>query len=262
VEAHPLATLRRPAFSFSLLPFSSIFPREPYHCAFHPSRSIMTFPKRFGHILTISTCFCIVLYYFGSHPLWSRGPPNVSELKDVNERPPEPVHKGPIYKKPSPLKKRPPISENFPFAESLTSRGDLLAVPSWNRPPKPHVPENTPLFIGFTRNWPLLQQAVFSYITSGWPPEDIYVVDNTGTMKSNFPPGQLTLQNPFYLNVQRLTDVFGVNVIYTPTLLSFAQLQNFYIFYAIEHGWDYFWWSHSMYIPIAFLVRYFLKEAV
>jgi hypothetical protein len=209
----------------------------------------MTFPKRFGHILAISTCFCIVLYYFGSHHLWSHSP------KDGNERPP-----GPIHKEPSPVKKRPPISENFPLAESLTRRGDLPAIPSWNRPPNPHVPENTPLFIGFTRNWPLLQQAVFSYITSGWPPEDIYVVDNTGTMRSNSPPGQLTLQNPFYLNVQRLTDVFGVNIIYTPTLLSFAQLQNFYIFTAVEHGWDYFWWSHSMYIPIAFLVPCFLKE--
>ena len=76
----------------------------------------------------------------------------------------------------------------------------------------------------------MLQQCIVSYITSGWPPEDIFVVDNTGTMKSNFPPNpQLTLQNPFYLNVERLTKVFGVNVISTPTLLTFAQLQNFYV---------------------------------
>lgn len=153
------------------------------------------------------------------------------------ERPPGPIHKN------LPTIKRPPISDNFPLAES----GDKLpAIASWNRPPAHHVPEKTPLFIGFTRNWPILQQCVLSYIAAGWPPEDIYVVDNTGTMKSNFPPGQLTLQNPFYLNVQRLTEVFGVNVISTPTLLAFAQLQNFYIFTALEQGWDHFWWSHSM----------------
>jgi hypothetical protein len=222
----------------------------------------MMFPKRFGHILTISICLCIVLFYFRPHPLWSRGPSNLSPPEPIHEEPSPERPPGPIHKEPTPIKKRPPINDSFPLAEPLTRRSDLPAIPSWNRPPNPHVPENTPLFIGFTRNWPLLQQVVLSYITSGWPPEDIYVVDNTGTMRSNSPPGQLTLQNPFYLNVQRLSDVFGVNVIYTPTLLSFAQLQNFYIFTSIEHGWDYFWWSHSMYIPIAFLVRCFLKEAV
>jgi hypothetical protein len=64
-------------------------------------------------------------------------------------------------------------------------------------------------------------------------------------MKSNFPPNpSLTLQNPFYLNVPRLTDVFKVNVISTPTLLTFAQLQNFYLYTAFEKGWDYYFWGH------------------
>lgn len=214
------------------------------------------FPKRLWNVLAVGACLSIFLYFF-----WSHGLPNLSELtegvvppatgdaapKTPAPAPPPPEERppGPIYKNLTDVKKRPPIKDNFPFADPLTMRGDMPKIASWNQPPIPHVPENTPLFIGFTRNWPMLQQCVLSYIASGWPPEDIYVVDNTGTMKSNFPPGKLSLQNPFYLNVQRLTDVFGVNVISTPTLLAFAQLQNFYIFTALEHGWDYFWWSHS-----------------
>lgn len=98
----------------------------------------------------------------------------------------------------------------------------------------------------------MLQQCVLSYIAAGWPPEDIYVIDNTGTMKSNFPPdAKLTLQNPSFLNVERLQKVFGVNVISTPALLTFAQLQNFYIFTSLEHGWDYFFWSHMDIIAVA-----------
>ncbi|KAM3069096.1 hypothetical protein ACMFMG_004275 [Clarireedia jacksonii] len=192
------------------------------------------FVKRYRNVI-VGTCLLTTFFYF----LWASNVFAKIQPAPADERP-----HGPIYKDFSSVKKRPPINDNFPLAESLTTRGDLPAIPSWNRPPASHVPEKTPLFIGFTRNWPLLQQCVLSYITSGWPPEDIYVVDNTGTMKSNSPPGQLTLQNPFYLNVQRLTDVFGVNVIYTPTLFTFAQLQNFYIFTALERGWDYFWWSH------------------
>lgn len=192
--------------------------------------------KRYGNIF-VGVCFFIILFF-----LWFYGTFTKPEPAPIVERPP-----GPIYKNLTSVKKRPPISDNFPLAEMSTKRDDLPKIPSWNRPPSSHVPEKTPLFISFTRNWPLLQQCVLSYITSGWPPEDIYVVDNTGTMKSNFPPGKLTLQNPFYLNMQRLTEVFGVNAIYTPTLLTFAQLQNFYLFTALERGWDYFWWSHSKY---------------
>jgi hypothetical protein len=210
------------------------------------------FPKRLWNVVAVGTCLSILLYFSWAHGL-PRLTDNIAALNEdesaastpsTAERPP-----GPIYKNLTTIKKRPPINDNFPLAETLTLRGDMPQVPSWNRPPNPHVPEHTPLFIGFTRNWPLLQQCVLSYITSGWPPDDIYVVDNTGTMKSNFPPGKLTLQNPFYLNVRRLTDVFGVNVVATPTLLTFAQLQNFYIFTAIEHGWEYFWWSHSTSCP-------------
>ncbi|TKA75451.1 hypothetical protein B0A49_05708 [Cryomyces minteri] len=147
----------------------------------------------------------------------------------------------PVYK-PTPTPE-PPIVDNFPLAASARSATDIPSVSSWNMSPTPHVREKTPLLIGFTRNWRLLQQTIVSYITAGWPPSDIYVVENTGTMISNA-RGLLTLQNPFYLDYARLTNIFGVNVMATPILLSFSQLQNFYIHIAIERGWDYYFWSH------------------
>jgi hypothetical protein len=110
----------------------------------------------------------------------------------------------PIYKDKSKVDVRPPILDNFSLLGEFDN-GTLPSNPTWNKPPQLYVNEKTPLFIVFTRNWPMLQQCVLSYIAAGWPLEDIYVVDNTGTMKSNFPPQpQLTLQNPFYLNVKRL----------------------------------------------------------
>ena len=82
-----------------------------------------------------------------------------------------------------------------------------------------------------------------SYITGGWPPEDIYVVENTGTFDAN-KHGRLTSQNPFYMDYNRLTKVFGVNVITMPSLQSFAQLQNFYLSEAINNNLDYYFWGH------------------
>ena len=67
------------------------------------------------------------------------------------------------------------VVDNFPIAAMANSPDDLPQVPSWNRPPKTHVRQSTPLLIGFTRNWLLLQQTITSYITAGWPPSDIYV---------------------------------------------------------------------------------------
>lgn len=92
------------------------------------------------------------------------------------------------------------------------------------------------------------------YITAGWPAEDIYVVENTGVMSSN-KKGLLSLQNPFFLNHTRL-EVLGVNVIVTPTLLTFAQLQNFYIYEATQRGWGHFFWSHMDVVPLSFEDRY------
>ncbi|KAL8917979.1 MAG: hypothetical protein Q9208_007643 [Pyrenodesmia sp. 3 TL-2023] len=161
---------------------------------------------------------------------------------------PEDVHapeprKGPFYKNITDRKIAPPLPEYFPLAAKANSRSDLPPVPSWNQPPKEHVPETTRLYIGFTRFWPLLQQAVVSYIAAGWPPEDIYVVENTGTMDAN-KRGLLTVQNPFYLDYHRLTSLLGVNVITTPSLQTFAQLQNLYLSEAINNNLSYYFWSH------------------
>ncbi|KAF7881795.1 uncharacterized protein EAF02_006483 [Botrytis sinoallii] len=144
----------------------------------------------------------------------------------------------------------PMIKDNFPLAMNARSAADLPPIPPWNKPPTPHVKEKTPLFIAFTRNWPLLQQTVVSWITSGWPAEDIYVVENTGTMRSN-EFGRLSLQNPFFLNHTRL-HMLGVNVIVTPTLYTFAQLQNFFLWTAIEKDLETYFWSHMDIVPITF----------
>ncbi|MDI1491890.1 MAG: hypothetical protein OHK93_003101 [Ramalina farinacea] len=150
---------------------------------------------------------------------------------------PIPLHKPPLPEKP------PPITDNFPLASHAKSPSDLPPIPAWNVPPRTHYKHATPLFIGFTRNWRLLQQTVVSYIVAGWPPSDIYVVENTGVMHSNA-DAKLTLQNPFFLDHGRLKRVLGVNVVVTPTLLTFAQLQNFYVWTALERGWVWYWWAH------------------
>lgn len=141
-----------------------------------------------------------------------------------------------------------PIGENFPLAANAKSRSDLPAVPTWNQPPQKHVPEKTPLFIGFTCNWPLLRQVVVGYITAGWPAEDIIVVENTGVMDAN-EKGKLTLQNPFFLDHHRLKNIFGVKVMVTPTLYTFAQLQSLYLYEAIQHHWPQYLWSHMDVMP-------------
>ncbi|KAI9664711.1 MAG: hypothetical protein M1821_006159 [Bathelium mastoideum] len=147
----------------------------------------------------------------------------------------------PIYKPES--KPIEPIVDNFPLAQAATSYADMPPIPLWNRPPAPHFYESTPLVIGFTRNWKLLQQVIASYITSGWPSEDIYVIENTGTFKAN-ENGKLSLQNPFYLDWRRLTGIFSVNVISTPTLLTYSQLQNFILGVAMDKGWEHYFSSH------------------
>lgn len=165
---------------------------------------------------------------------------SIPKLNGDTEKPDTPPPK-PIYK---PASEKPPeIKDNFLKAANAKTSSDLPKIPDWNRPPKPHVSEKTPLFIGFTRNWRLLQQVVVSYITAGWPPEDIYVVENTGVMNSNR-DGKLTLQNPFFLDHKRLIKILGINVLVTPTLLTFAQLQNFYTYTAVQKQWDQYFWAH------------------
>lgn len=189
-------------------------------------------------ILTI-WLFVSVFIYLSSHGLrirlphcypWTRGPPH------------------PTYRPRS--EPRPAIVDNFALAALARSSSDLPPIPTYNQPPDPHIVESTPLFIGFTRNWLLLQQTVVSYITAGWPPEDVYIIENTGTMTSNR-HARLTLQNPFYLNHTRLTTIYGVNIISTPTYLTFTQLQNFYLNYAIEHDWNHYFWGHMDVVAIS-----------
>ena len=116
----------------------------------------------------------------------------------------------------------PSLPEYFPAAAKASSPHDLPSVPSWNRPPAQHVPKDTRLYLGFTHYWPLSQQAEVSYITAGWPPEDIYVVENTGTFDAN-KRGQLTSQNPFCMDYHRLIKILGVNVITMPSLQTFES---------------------------------------
>ncbi|KAF7871584.1 hypothetical protein EAF04_003691 [Stromatinia cepivora] len=170
--------------------------------------------------------------------------------------PPEPIETGPKhpkYKTYKPLKSH-PIVDNFPLALSAHSASELPPIPKWNQPPNPHVSEKTPLLIGFTRNWRLLQQVVVSYITAGWPPSDIYVVENTGVMNSN-KDGEISLQNPFFLNHTRL-NMLGVNILITPTLLTFAQVQNYFLWTAIENKWPAYFWSHMDVVVLSFEDRW------
>ncbi|KAK6359094.1 hypothetical protein TWF696_000261 [Orbilia brochopaga] len=100
----------------------------------------------------------------------------------------------------------------------------------------------TPLFVPFTRNAGILVQTVLSYIAAGWPRSQIYVIDNSGTMDANA-RGKLTAANPFSLDYELLCGRYGVNIVRTPTLLSFAQLQNYMLSTAMTGGWEYFYWT-------------------
>ncbi|KAK6530669.1 hypothetical protein TWF281_007508 [Arthrobotrys megalospora] len=102
----------------------------------------------------------------------------------------------------------------------------------------------TPLFIPFTRNHHMLRQAVLSYIAAGWPRSQIFVIDNSGTMDANL-RGYLSDTNPFFLDYNIYRRGYGVNIIRTPTLFSFAQLQNFMLSTAMNNGWSHYFWSHQ-----------------
>lgn len=157
----------------------------------------------------------------------------------------------PPYK--APREETPPVPDPFPLLSSNIHPSKLSALlrpPLINRPPKVHYAESTPLLIGFTRNWPQLLQCISSYIAAGWPASDIYIVENTGVMLSNL-HNKLTLQNPFYLNHTQLS-LLGVNILITPTLLTFAQLQNYYLWTAIERKWEQFFWSHQDILVFSF----------
>lgn len=158
--------------------------------------------------------------------------------------------KTPKYK-PKPQYTPPPIKDNF----ALLANSPPPPIPKWNQAPKNmhksfRLPVEPPLLIGFTRSWPILLQAVTSYITAGWPADQIYVVENTGVQQANT-RGQLTLQNPFYLNHTTLKTL-GVNIVQTPTLLSFAQMQNFFLALSYEKEWPYYFWSHMDVLALSY----------
>ncbi|KAK8135014.1 hypothetical protein PG984_007026 [Apiospora sp. TS-2023a] len=181
-------------------------------------------------------------------------PPAAAAAAPSQEQPPlpppvqaEPPATGPTLKyKPAPTYTAPPVKDPFPL---LSATSTPPPIPAYNIP-KPDawkaydgVSVAPPLLIGFTRNWPMLLQTVVSYLTAGWPADQLYVIENTGTHQANA-RGQLSLQNPRFLNHTQLKDMLGVRVIQTPVLLSFAQLQNFFLALSYEHGWPYYFWSH------------------
>jgi hypothetical protein len=89
----------------------------------------------------------------------------------------------------------------------------------------------------------MLRQAVLSYIAAGWPRNDIVIVDNTGVMDSNH-KRVLAQDNPFFLDYDLFRRRYGVSILQTPTLLNFAQLQNFFLRTAITRHWPFYFWSH------------------
>ncbi|KAI1371762.1 hypothetical protein F4677DRAFT_285674 [Hypoxylon crocopeplum] len=145
--------------------------------------------------------------------------------------------------RPVPSYTPPPIQDPFPALATSTPP----PIPTYNVAEKDvwksyglEIPP--PLLIGFTRSWPMLLQTVVSYITAGWPAEQIFVVENTGMQQANA-RGQLTLQHPWHLNHTSLKRL-GVNIVQTPVLLSFAQLQNFYLSLSYANNWPYYFWTH------------------
>ncbi|KAF1816403.1 hypothetical protein P152DRAFT_375084, partial [Eremomyces bilateralis CBS 781.70] len=100
----------------------------------------------------------------------------------------------------------------------------------------------TPLIIPFTTNETFLIQTALSYIAAGWPREDIIILDNSGTMDAN-PREELPKDNPSHLSYQKLRKDYGISVLQTPTLLTFAQTQKFMLRLAISKEWRTFFWS-------------------
>jgi len=180
--------------------------------------------------------------------------PNDKEISEPNsEKIPEPdsvetpdsepkTKPSPPHRFPSPKKKPTVPKENFPRAAAAKSPDDLPSIARFYKA-QGNTKTFTPLFIGFTRNWNMLQQCLVSYLAAGWPADMIYIVDNSGTMDSN-KLNLLTPANPFYINQERLEKIFKVNVLTTPTLFTFSQLQNFFLYTAIEKQWAHYFWSH------------------
>ncbi|KAK4222128.1 hypothetical protein QBC38DRAFT_490556 [Podospora fimiseda] len=181
----------------------------------------------------------------------NHSPSFIDSIPDILKPGEEP--KKTLKYKPTPIWLPPPITDPFPLL--ATSTADPPPVPKYNvARPKMHeeygLDRPPPLYIGFTRQWPMLLQAVVSYITAGWPADNIYVVENTGVHNKN-KEGKLSLQNPFYLNHTTLHRL-GINVVQTPVLLSFAQMQNFFLNLAYENDHPYYFYSHQDVLVFSF----------
>ncbi|ORY63336.1 uncharacterized protein BCR38DRAFT_486080 [Pseudomassariella vexata] len=181
-------------------------------------------------------------YLKGIPDLINKGKPKGDTAVD---RRPTNTHPPPKYK-PTPAYLAPAVTDPFPLLASSTATPP--PIPAYNIPsPGLHrtygISYVPPLFIGFTRQWPMLLQCVTAYITAGWPPESIIVVENTGVQDSN-KNGKLGLQNPFYLNHTTLRKL-GVTVVQTPVLLTSSQLQNFFLATAHGRSWPYYFYSHQ-----------------
>ncbi|KAL7809758.1 hypothetical protein V8C26DRAFT_438260 [Trichoderma gracile] len=131
----------------------------------------------------------------------------------------------------------------FDFGMYFPAQGNNFfpLVASYNVPPR-HRPK-TPLFIPFTRNNAMMRQTVLGYIASGWPREDIIIVDNSGTADANNLK-LLSQSNPFFLDYDLFRYRYGVSILQTSVLLNFAQIQNFLLRVAMARHWPYFFWSH------------------
>ncbi|KAF3910736.1 hypothetical protein ABW21_db0209187 [Orbilia brochopaga] len=151
-----------------------------------------------------------------------------------------------------PKKLQQPFGETAHFYPALEEQ-HYPAVPAYNvlsessdimRDARRRISQKqlTPLFVPFTRKADMVTQTVLSYIAAGWPREQIYVIDNSGTMDAN-PHGKLSAGNPFSLDYELLRGRYGVNIMRTPTLLNFAQLQNYVLEMAMAGGWEYYYWT-------------------
>lgn len=205
--------------------------------------------RRIAHLFLASTAFLLFIFFLRAD-LASRTIHGNVPWPDHPKEATKASKPTPKYK-PEPTYTPPPVKDPFPL---LTHSAPPL-IPKWNRPREGlhkeyDLPIAPPLLIGFTRTWPILLQAVVSYITAGWPPEQIYVIENTGVHMANM-RGQLTLQNPFYLNHTQLNKL-GVNIIQTPVLLNFAQLQNFFLDLATKNDWPYYFWSHQDVLTLSY----------
>ncbi|KAK4171192.1 hypothetical protein QBC36DRAFT_340452 [Triangularia setosa] len=196
---------------------------------------------------------CFLFYHSYRNPPSQKGSSFLKSIPEILKPITSPGKHAPPRYKPPPSWLPPPVFDPFPLLAD--SAADPPPIPEYNFP-RPEMYKEygldrpPPLFIGFTRQWPMLLQAVVSYITAGWPPENIYVVENTGVHNMN-KQGRLTLQNPFYLNHTTLHRL-GVTVLQTPVLLTFAQMQNFFLSVAYQEDHPYYFYSHQDVLVFSF----------